>query len=82
MHLIVGLKFARSKAIYEKTNRLTEMFCTFLHVFLNYAAVGFVLPKAIYSFFVYFCTGLDNDAFELPIPTWFVFLYFIVMIKN
>lgn len=32
--------------------------------------VVFVLPKAVYSYFMYFTTKLGADAFELPIPTW------------
>lgn len=29
-----------------------------------------VLPKFLYSFYIYFTNGYENDAFLLPIPSW------------
>lgn len=33
---------------------------------------GFVAPKVVYSYFVYFTTTNRNEAFELPFPMWWV----------
>lgn len=64
--------------MYEQTNRLTEKICKFMYVFMVYAAAPFfILPKAFYSFIMYFTTDLGNGAFELPIPTWLVVLILI-----
>lgn len=69
-----GLKYLRSKATFERTNELTEKLCKIIYFLLVYVTVpGFVLPKAIYCFFIYFTTDLGNDAFELSLPTWLVF---------
>lgn len=35
--------------------------------------ICFLLPKALFSYFIYFTTDLGNDAFELPLPMWYVF---------
>lgn len=35
-----------------------------------YRVIGFVLPKAILSYFSYFTTDAGPEAFELSIPMW------------
>lgn len=73
-----GLKYPKSKAIYEKTNRITEMICKFMYFFIVSVVVpGFILPKAFYSFFIYFTTELGNYAFELPVPMWWMAFNFV-----
>lgn len=70
----IGLKYPRAKATYQCANQQTEKVCNFLYTFCVCVIVpGFVSPKAIYSFFVYFSTDLGPNAFELPFPTWSVF---------
>lgn len=60
--------------MYKKTDRLTEKIGKGIQLVIVYISVpGFVLPKGIYSLFMYFTTNLGRDAFELPIPTWFPF---------
>lgn len=67
----VGLKYPRSKAMYENTNRLVEKISKFISFLIVYISIpAFVLPKAFYCFFIYFTTDLGPDAFALPIPTW------------
>lgn len=57
--------------MYEKTNRFTENISKIIQTVVVHISVpGFVLPKAFYSYFMYFTTELGADAFELPIPTW------------
>lgn len=59
--------------MYEKTNRLTEKISKIMLFAIVYVSVpGFVLPTGIYCFFKYFTTDLGPDAFELPIPVWYV----------
>lgn len=67
----LGIKCATSKQIYEKTNKLTEKLSEIVYLFYAKVAIpGFVLPKAIVCFFVYFTTDRGPDAFELSLPFW------------
>lgn len=66
-----GFKYPKSKATYEKTNELAEKICQIMHfLVVNVAVPAFVLPKAIFSFFMYYSNNFDNNAFELPFATW------------
>lgn len=55
----------------ETTNQIVEK-CSEIGAFaMIYVVIPcFILPKAIYSFFIYFTTDLGNDAFDLPIAIW------------
>lgn len=68
---ITGLHHPKSKKMYEKTNRLAEK-CSKIICFLimKMSIPGFVLPKAIFSYFRYFTTDAGPNAFELPILAW------------
>lgn len=69
----IGMKYPRSKVMCEKTNRLAEKISKLIQfVIVDVSVVGFVLPIGIYSYFIYFTTELGADAFELPIPSWWV----------
>lgn len=59
------------KTLYERTNQLAEK-CSEIVYFLivSVSVPGFVLPKAILSYFLYFTTDLGSEAFETPIPIW------------
>ena len=47
-----------------------------MHILIVKISVpGFVLPKAIISFFLYFTTDSGNDSFLLPLPTWYAFTF-------
>ena len=57
--------------MYEKTDRLVEKISKIIEILIVYVSPpSFVLPNAVYSYFVYFTTDLGPDAFELPFPTW------------
>lgn len=81
-YYVSGLKYPKSIA-YGETNDLIEEISEFIHVLMVYVlAPCFVLPKAIYSFFVYSISDLGPDAFELPFPTWcdLLSIYFLCQI--
>lgn len=60
-----------SKPLYMKTHRIVEKFSKIMKfVIVDVTVPGFIIPKAIFSFYVYFTTDLGADAFELPVPTW------------
>lgn len=67
----IGLKYSKSKKMYEKTNRLVEKWCKIAYfVIVKMSVPGFILPKALVSLFIYYTTDSGPDAFELPIPVW------------
>lgn len=73
---ISGLKNPTSMAKYEKANVLVETLSEAIQIIVVYvSSPGFVLPKAIYSFFMYSNGDLGPDAFELPFPTWWAFTH-------
>lgn len=75
-----GLERPTEKVECEKTNHLVEKYSEIgVFAMKNVIAPSFVLPKAIYSFFVYFTSDLGNDALNLPLPAWYVFLFQIII---
>lgn len=65
------LKHSASRTMYAKTNNLSEKLSKIIYFLMVKVSVpGFVLPKAILSFFIYCTTDAGSDAFELSIPTW------------
>lgn len=70
--LYIGLKYPRSKAIYEEINKLTDLISKFMQFFMVDVSVSmYVLPISIYSLYMYFTTDLGPDAFQLSFPTWY-----------
>lgn len=68
---VLGLKYPQSKALYEKTDQLIERISKIIQFVMVYVSVpGFILPKAIFSLFIYSTTDLGPDALELPLPAW------------
>lgn len=68
---VLGLKYPKSKKMYESTNWLAEVLCKILHFIVVYVVVpAFMAPVTIDSFFKYFAADLGPDAFVLPFPTW------------
>lgn len=41
-----------------------------LFVVVELTPIGIYVPWAIYIYFIYFCTDLVDEAFELPFPIW------------
>lgn len=56
--------------MYIEMNYKVENFCKIVNVAFDMAVPGVILPKAMYSFYMYFCTNLEGDAFESPLPFW------------
>lgn len=74
-NVFLGLKNPATQKLYKKTNQRVETVCRVIDVIsLKILAPGFVLPKAIFSYFQYFRTDLGPDAFELSLPVWYVIL--------
>lgn len=41
---------------------------------INFGAPGFILPKAIISYFFYYTTDRGSDSFDLPYPAWYLWI--------
>lgn len=56
--------------MYVETNELIEKWCNIIYtITIKLFVPILLLPKFIASFFLYFFSGLGDDAFELPFPT-------------
>lgn len=65
--------YPASMDIYIKTDKLVEKLTKIMYFLLTrVSAPSFVLPKFFASFFLYFTTDTGNNAFELPLPMWWV----------
>lgn len=72
MH-VSGLKYPASRKIYEKIDPKVEKWCKIIF-FMNMKVcfpIG-MSSEFIYSFILYFTTDLGNDAFQVPLPFWYV----------
>lgn len=75
-HIKSGLKNPKSKEICETTNEFVERWSRICMFVMKYGlGPCIVSPKVIISFVMYFTTDAGNDAFEIPIPMWWVFCY-------
>lgn len=71
--MFLGIIYPASMEMHSKTNQLVEQLTEILFLFLTrVAAPGFIMPKFLTSFFIYFTTDDGNEAFELPLPMWYV----------
>lgn len=60
-----------SRAIHERTNQLIDKLCKIAYfAAMKLGVPGFVLPKAIISYFIYFTTDAGGAAFDLPFQAW------------
>lgn len=72
---ILGIKYSESKTIYNETNQLAEKLSKIIYlVIVKISIPCLVLPKIIVCFIAYYATDSGNDAFELPLPMWYVSL--------
>lgn len=56
---------------YGKANQCVESLSEIAYyTMVRVSLPGFVLPKAMFSFYQYFFTDVGNDAFELSLPMW------------
>lgn len=80
---ISGIKHPASKVIYVKIVDLVEKWDRFIQfALLKVTVPSFVLPKYIFCFYMYFSTNMGNDAFELPLPLWWVDVFVFCLKKN
>lgn len=74
---ISGLIYPASMEIHTKTNLLVDKITKIMFFFITWLSVpSFILPKFFGSFFIYFTTDIGSDAFELPLPMWYVRIWF------
>lgn len=61
------------RAMYDEANRVAEK-CSKIAISLLIVAtpIGFIFPKAIFIYFVYYTTDAGRDAFDLPFFMWLV----------
>lgn len=68
---LLGIQFDESGPMYQKTGRQVEKLTEILFfVIVKIMPQCLVLLKCITRYFVYFTSGFNNDAFELPFPMW------------
>lgn len=68
---ISASKDPAQKKILEKMVQLIELLSKIIISFaVKIILTGFVLPKAVACFYVYFTTDSGNEAFELSLPMW------------
>lgn len=73
MFRFLALKYAPSRSIFSRTNRLIEKLSEItVLVIVKVTPISGYLPWFVYTFFVYFTTDLGNAAFDLPFPIWWV----------
>lgn len=72
--MVLGLECKASRTIYERNSRLTEKVEKILGLTIVGVSLGFVIPKAIVSYFIYYISNSTTndgaDAFDLPMPIW------------
>lgn len=70
---VSGFENSSSKAIYEEVNQKVEKWTKILYfVLMNVSLPGIMMPNFVISYFLYFSTDLEVEAFRFPFPIWFV----------
>lgn len=71
LNLFLGMHHAASKMIHEEANRRSEKWNGIL-IFVLMKIMPFLasIPTFIVSFFNYFTTELDGEAFQFVLPLW------------
>lgn len=70
---ILGLEYPISKFIYENANRITEKVTKIINLALiKIICPGLIISQVLITFYVYLTTNLDNNAFNLAVPIWYV----------
>lgn len=74
----------RSVAIYEQAAHQIEKWSKIGYfIIAKVTPVCCILPKAMANYFVYFSTTVGNDAFELPLPMWYVWIsHFVSLLPS
>lgn len=72
-----------SKQIYENTNDFVEKWSKIIHFAHEKVTFPFVtFPYVILSYFLYFNTDLDGNAFSLPFKFWYINTLDILVTNN
>lgn len=67
----LGSENPTRRAMYMETNRIIEKWSQIAFYFITTVTpVGFIFPKTIIVYWIYFTTDFENDAFDLPFDTW------------
>lgn len=67
----IGVENSASRKIYEIFNAQFEKFTKIIYFMsMNVTMLGIMTPNLIYSYFVYFTTESESDAFTMPFPEW------------
>lgn len=68
---ILGLDDPISKTIYKQSHQLVEKWSQFvISVMVRFTIPIFMWPTFIISYFKYYMTDLQADAFQMPYPFW------------
>ena len=71
MNCNLGLENPTSAAIYVNVNERVETWTKLIDfALIKFSIPGVIAPKFIISFYLYFWSDLEADAFSLPFPIW------------
>lgn len=72
--LFPGLECAASEVLYDEINSKGEKWSkTIITVIMAVVPQGLLFPKFLLSYYFYYTTEMDSDAFQMPFPSWYVF---------
>ena len=73
-----GMEMPDSKPKYEKLNENIEKWTgIYFLLAVQVTTPALLMPNFIKSFYLYFATDLESEAFSLPFPIWCVFHFFV-----
>ena len=67
----IGKDNVESKLVYENLHGKIEKWSQILYLALVKVTPVIFIPNIILSFYLYFTTDLESDAFSLPFPMWY-----------
>lgn len=80
------LELENSIPKYEETNKQTEKWSKIIYFGLvKVTPISWILPTLIISCRNYVTTDLGNDAFEMPLPIWYIngyLLFFVFFFRS
>lgn len=69
--IFLGLENPFSKSLYIEMNERIEKISKILYfTIIKVTLPALMIPNLVVSFFLYFSTDLENEAFILPFPIW------------
>lgn len=70
MLIFAGIKYAESRSLYQKTNVKVEKLCKIVVITFMIGVQSLEFSKFLLSYYLYYTTDLNSDAFEMPFPYW------------